>query len=689
MSGAFAGIIRIRNVGRRALAPTNLVSLSWAALAVLALASGATASAQICPDSPSYSPTQPPGSGSNGTSTGGSYGGANGGGNSTHSASAGGGQPGSGTSGGGASNNGGVMGGGDPGRTGGGNGSGPKPTHPTPTGTGTSNSVGGVTRGGAAIAAPSAGGRGLGGAAPGKTKRNSDGIENWVTWWNFNKYELMNVRRMLDDAGHRTGTTAGLDGEEVVDTDLRRWLAVPTLGRVLRCDRNPLPRVAAAIALGKSGEKEAFGHLVPALHDDDLNVARAAALSIGLLGRPEGLQILADILEDTRAGRAMATTSDAPVSEWVRQGAALGLGFMGDHRAAPILVRSLDGDAAPAIRVFVAQALGILGDGAVVPALCRHLADDAEETRVRASCAIALGRIRDGGASVQSILARALGERSHEIVRAATIALGITAKPTDDGVLKALISLVDTHQDQVVRALALVALGRIGGDTAAAACREKLGRKGALTGFGPIALALSARTDEEVAAAREALSASYIAASSNDARGAHCIAFGLVHDRSKAAELLRLAQSGSDPELRSYALEGIAMIGECPDVRALVRLLHDEHNPRLRHAAALAVGSCGMRGAAVAELVATLQDGSAFVRGACSLALGFIGNRDAAHALMDIATRVDVPADARAAAACALGLLCDHDGVPLFQRLRASNLFHEDTPELRDVLFLL
>ncbi len=114
-----------------------------------------------------------------------------------------------------------------------------------------------------------------------------------------------------------------------------------------------------------------LGHLIS---DDEARVRRRAALAIGRVGLPEGVDLLLPRLQD-------------PEPE-VRQMSAFALGLLGDKRALEPL-RSALSDASPLVQGRAAEALGLIGDeasagsiGGMVAAIARSgvLAKPAPDT---------------------------------------------------------------------------------------------------------------------------------------------------------------------------------------------------------------------------------------------------------------------------------------------------------------------
>ena len=156
--------------------------------------------------------------------------------------------------------------------------------------------------------------------------------------------------------------------------------AVPALIELLRSGAAPGP-YQAAVALGRLGAEpdHAAAALIDALRQSDADVRRAAARSIGQLGRAAFAA-----LKDKKA-------LDDP-DEQVRSLVVEAVGWMGAEGVNP-LIKALE-DKSPAVRRAAARALGRLGPEAKAaePALVDVVSDAKEE--VRDAAAKALRRIR-------------------------------------------------------------------------------------------------------------------------------------------------------------------------------------------------------------------------------------------------------------------------------------------------------
>ena len=174
----------------------------------------------------------------------------------------------------------------------------------------------------------------------------------------------------------------------VQDMDKEKSLRplVPTLADLVKDDKSPAVRAAAAGALGKAGDlaNPAVPSLRAALKDADANVRAAAADALARVGLEGKLAIaeLTELLKDADTG--------------VRLAAVFALGRLAPEgaKATDRLADLLTTDKDANVRKETARSLGLLGveAKAAVPALAKALKED-KETDVRRQSAIALGKM--------------------------------------------------------------------------------------------------------------------------------------------------------------------------------------------------------------------------------------------------------------------------------------------------------
>jgi HEAT repeat protein len=255
-------------------------------------------------------------------------------------------------------------------------------------------------------------------------------------------------------------------------------VAVPSLTLALR-QPEPAVRVAAADTLGNIGPvaKEAIPALATLLGDEDQEVSRHAAAALGRIG-PAAVPELIEVARwRSRYTTDMASTAfanlkadDATVRELVqlmgnvkedhavRAFAAKALGYM-PEKAQTVqseIIRAL-GDENDDVRTAARWALGQIGPK-VIPALKDALKDG--NPRLRSGAAFALGSMGPAAEEAVPDLLAVMNDNDRTVRIDAILAIGKT-RVTTDAVVQALIQVLDTDKDEVVRLDAMRVLNKI------------------------------------------------------------------------------------------------------------------------------------------------------------------------------------------------------------------------------------
>ena len=289
----------------------------------------------------------------------------------------------------------------------------------------------------------------------------------------FRNRKLSEWLKVLKEDASYDRRRAALLAAELVGPN-KSTKVLPALTAALRDDTEERLREAAAVALGRLGERQGSRApndrvsfeapregLIAALRTDKSGkVRRAAAEALGRLEAVEAapaVDVLAAALKDPDpATRTAAAESLRRIGADARD-------------AVPALREALEDVAAPAAtRVQAALALGNIGGPALpaVPELTAALAP-ANPPQVRRAAAATLGRLGKGAAEAAGPLGKVLVDRAGsdvELRRAAAAALDGLG-PDAGAALKALQDAL-TDDDRFVRGLALHALGRMGAELA-------------------------------------------------------------------------------------------------------------------------------------------------------------------------------------------------------------------------------
>lgn len=448
----------------------------------------------------------------------------------------------------------------------------------------------------------------------------------------------------------------------------------------LRSARKWRDRAFAAELLGRVGGAKAVPALletVVAARSEDSDVREVALRALARIGDPRAVDPLIQALETAdpwlapRIADILSRHGEAAVDPLIavlnagdhllaRSWAANVLGEVGAQRAYPSLVRLLD-DPEDEVRSKAAAALGRLGDSRAVPHLLDHLLTDPTSF-VRVRIAASLGNF--GGPQVIDRLVRALGDPAWW-VRVRSVEALEQIGSVAEGPL--LIALDDA--DPEIRARAAVALERLGVPDNLVRMIESGER---------VSEAYQTLTKFASTGTREFLSE----LTQHDSRQVRIGAVAAIRQagrRDLADELIRIAESDSEPSLRGDALSALTTLGIAEAVPAALSRLVD-NDQRVRAAAAELVGQLG--GPDTADQLRTqTHDDDPLVRAAAIRGLsGIVGNRaepEVRRLLGDVSSIVRDAAllaaeQGRMHAVVPAVLECLQDGNPLVRRRAAA-----------------
>jgi HEAT repeat protein len=268
-------------------------------------------------------------------------------------------------------------------------------------------------------------------------------------------YAAHGLSRLRDAAAVPALRRAATDGDAHV-----RAAALSALGALTPCDddtarllvaalrdEDSACRGAAALSLGRSGQKSARAALEEALRAKDDGLRCHAALGLGLLARRVGDPFAAGAVQlllkdrsdrDLRAAAAVACglarlKTAAPdlrdiagddVAGEPRAYAALALGMIGDAESIPVLRTLLRNETLPVLPWEAATALGLLGDPTALAEL-RRAVEESPSLYVQGNAAVGVGRI-GGAAAAQFLVELVKDEKRPGIVRAmAAVGIGL------------------------------------------------------------------------------------------------------------------------------------------------------------------------------------------------------------------------------------------------------------------------
>lgn len=546
--------------------------------------------------------------------------------------------------------------------------------------------------------------------------------ESWLFWWNYNKDEIINIKKAVRAGAVRTsggiGIVTGGGGNESAVQDITARAVESKVVPVLRefAENSKVAfdiQSSGVLGLAKVGRKEFAGLMMKMAENSGTEqyhkvVEETAALSLGVLQdrNPTIRDFLARIATD-RAAKVRT-----------RSFAAFALGLLGEENAAPgtnaktleVLKSLVAADEANKdIANSALVAIGLLGDASAIPDLLTWLSEEkagpAKLSDVTLSyVAAALGKIGQPGVSgpdsreVLDGLVAQLKKKNRMTRYSAIIALGQVGPQCSEKLqadcVSTLVQLIKSEGKQGIDTqsvnFALTSLGRIGGvpagDDGRGGCPpavraralaqllDTFNGKSQTRPFAALGLGLLGRElpePEKIPVAqvvRETL-----AKSSGDveARGALVISLGLLKDIQSAPVLQALLEDkGLDKKLRGTAAVSLGLIGERGALEVVRKTLQEKEDRELRVDAAVAAGLLKDT-EAVPALVETLRDpkASQFILGSVATALGQIGDERALEPLISILRDEQYPELTRALAAVALGQIGDKNDVSVLSRV--------------------
>ena len=548
------------------------------------------------------------------------------------------------------------------------------------------------TRGGSVSSQAGAGAMGPSGAQirgdsrSAETALTLDG-DRWDTWWETNKFDFIELRRVED--AHRS--TAGTQTESAAQRELRlagvrsmvRDRVLPVL-RDLTASKDASVRAAAIVALAKLRDLDSIEVATRLLSDPNFEVRQASMLALGVLTSGRSTWLLMNIADDSQKGRTLLATS--PVSIGDRGTALLSATLRGDQAAAQVLVPMLTVDAGlhPELLALACDAAGLMGSAQTVRPLVDIAFDRDLPQYVRSAAGSALGRIGDPSATpaLMELLSLDLEPR-----RAATVALGQVAHPGAVRVIERLAAVLEHESDAATRHFTCVTLGRIGGPLARDVLVKALPKaKGDMRPWLALGLGLCERSTYQGGVA-ELLIEQAAHESNTDTLGAILVALGLTRSEIALPFLTEHLRGGRE-ELAGYAAMGLGLTGHPSAALPLREALAASANPNVLRQAALGLGVLGNSSAVpvLIDLMRTTKD--PYVASYAAIGVAFLGDAEAAGPLLDLIRRSGSTAQSSRYAAVALGQLFDTDRRPALSRLAAGDNYLARTTPVDDLLSL-
>ncbi|HZL99141.1 MAG TPA: HEAT repeat domain-containing protein, partial [Planctomycetota bacterium] len=522
---------------------------------------------------------------------------------------------------------------------------------------------------------------------PAPIAADSGPTDNWETWWETNKFDFIELRRVDDPMRSSQGTTS----ESPQRRELRlasvragvRDKVLPTLRDLARSD-DAAVRAASIVALGKLRDHESVELARSLLADPSFEVRRSSILALGVLTSGRASWLLLHIADDSRTGRTLIGSS--PVSVDDRGIALLAACLRGDDSAGQLLERLItDRDGAhPELIALAADAAGLMASPDLVRPLVDLAFDASVPQYVRSSAASALGRIGDPSAT--PALVELLGE-DHEPRRAASVALGEVGHPGEASVIDRLAALLRDESDAPTRHFAAISLGRIGGDRSRQALERALDdADDDMRPWIVLGLGLCERSAPSGSVAPRLLRMCESEGNSSTLAALH-VALGL----SRSVDALpRLVDGLASPssQVAGAAAIGLGLSGHPQAVDPLRASLSSSSDPEVLRQAALGLGILGDTASQSDLLELMWKTRDPYVASFAAIGVAFLGDSEAAPPLLELIRRSGPTGLTTLYAATALGQLFDTDRRPALSRLASSDNYLARTTAVDDLLAL-
>lgn len=611
------------------------------------------------------------------------------------------------------------------------------------------------------VAGPSAGPAGpVSASAPVASQPGSFSMEdavNWDHWWHHNRDAFLDLRRAVHTSSPLTGRDDWFLGHgETFDDSISlrpteeqiRGTVVPALLAALRDERSNDVLTGALVALAKIGDgahQPRSGGLadtfLPFLMDSSQEVSETAALALGILGNPAGVEPLVRLLRDDERGSALVGRGEVPVR--TRAFAAYGLGLIGAHTemdavrewtARALVDAIVEGktEASDEIEAAAVIALGLARldfRPSEVPSRSNSMAYREDQvrfllelfgderrtrTRVRAHAPRSLVRLVEGAPEslrreVVQALMGPLAVRSsepREVRQACALALGALGRADDaDREVRSTLERAVQNGDELTSRFALIALARVAarpgldGSTAGyAEVRKRMLKWLASSGRGQSMLrpwaALALGQLERTRAERGELPHSDVVQALRDAleetrrpyeAGAYCLALGLVRDPSGSEAVFETFERFADDETRGYAAVALGLMGEWKAAEKLRETVRGaRYRPSLLSQSATGLALLGDKDI-VPELISLLGDARGLSsQASLASALGRIGDKRSIDPLVEMLKDREKTSLARGFAAVALGIVAEKELLPWNAKIAADVHYAAGTVTLTD-----
>jgi HEAT repeat protein len=513
-------------------------------------------------------------------------------------------------------------------------------------------------------------------------KALDDDAAKWEHWWATNREDFLIPRAVMapDVAGDQYSASLAPPIEQEI-----RAAVIPALLEALR-DNDHQVRAAAALSLGRCGDWREIRVLAGTINDRERLVAEAAILGIGLLGEGSAEGPLRDALnETTRNSRERAF-------------AAIALGYSGGDLARTVLFDQLGttNDAEGRSRVPSIESCRMLGaalwagadkrDGNAdrSPLAASQIQKALSNPNLRDRMILgvgtaALSKTRDPGSLL--FVLRGLADQRSDVRAGCAIAAGRIVKAEDRQSVQTIINALGSEAELLPRRMMLISLGRIGGPDARKRLLAELdvGQRQDRA-FAALALGISGASDFAPRLRKD-----FEAASDDSLKGALAVALGLMHDPEAFRPIAEVARTKANPELLRHLVWFFALDRGRGAAAVVEPIMIEGRVAELHHAAAVTLGLIGSLDSQQILIKHLGSTAPVTLRAGVAIGLARMGDRRGVAPLLKTLKNPNEQQIVRAAAAHALGILCQRSPWMPFARVTIDSNFDLDNEALLQI----
>lgn len=499
-------------------------------------------------------------------------------------------------------------------------------------------------------------------------------VDPWEAWWTRNREYYLNVHKPSEwfkvQAGE--GGTQSVTRLEIYNKLMD--ILAKTLG-----DKDQFLAFRAAISLGMAKDELATTVLKKAYASETKFFLRNNIIfALGLTGDHSCADIIMGVLSNK---------SEAVLS---RCYAAAALGYINTPAVIALLQETVSKKGDAELICCATLSLGNLGDNSSIPILVNLLASAKEheakrDNRIRTHAALALARIGNASSfpeirkSILSELANAANDKETDVRASVAIALGLMKAAESKDTLMVLLK----DDRGIVRGLAAVSLAQAGVKDIYDVLLKALQKSGD-EDRGLIMMALGFLGDERIKPKfREIVQSRR---EKTLTKSAAAISLGLLKDKESIPALAEIMSKRGDPDMRSYVILALGMIGDSKAIEPLKR----EWEAAAQRSDQRNISNIGYTNLAIALTLLGKRDdlvipqlmkhcksnvSSEVMKIYALHTLGIIGNRESAQAFVDASAGESGSVELRKSIATGIGFMIDKNPAPEINKFTANNYF--------------